>query len=213
MHTEKSLLIRLFNTISSLFVTGLIAILPVTLTVVIVTVMVRFIIRLFAPIHCLLQPTIFGHIPYGEIIIIVVSIFLLGIIYKFVIVRSLFRVIDAIFSNVPFIRTLYSGIRQLVHALSAQDGFTFKQVVLVEFPRKGVYSLGFVMSKLPDNLLPKPNVPLYSVYIPTTPNPTTGYFIVSPAQEFTIVDLTRQEAMALIVSGGILQPERFKNST
>jgi uncharacterized membrane protein len=96
-----------------------------------------------------------------------------------------------------------------VHALSAQDGFTFKHVVLVEFPRKGVYSLGFVMSKFPDHLSPQSTIPLYSIYIPTTPNPTTGFFILSPQHEFTIVDLTRQEAMTLIVSGGILQPERF----
>jgi uncharacterized membrane protein len=99
-----------------------------------------------------------------------------------------------------------------VNALSAQDGFTFKHVVLVEFPRVGIYSLGFVMSEFPEQISPKSidkKKRFFSVYIPTTPNPTTGFFVICPEDQFKIVDLTKQEAMALIVSGGILQPERF----
>src|SRR5580700_2118759 len=111
MYNNKSPIVNILNTISSLFLTGLLAILPLTLTLIIVTIFIRFIYRLFIPIQCLLQPTIFGQVPYAEVIIIVIGIFLLGIIYKLVIIRSLFRLIDAIFSNVPFIRTLYMGIR------------------------------------------------------------------------------------------------------
>jgi uncharacterized membrane protein len=210
MQKQPSLLFRIMQQMRSLFLTGLFAILPLTLTLLIATMIIRFVVRIFEPIQQLLKPTMFGTIPYAELILIFVSIFLLGLIYKFFIVRSVFHAIDALFSNLPLVRILYSGIRQLVHALSAQDGFTFKHVVLVEFPRKGVFSLGFVMSKLPEPLSPQPGIVLYSIYIPTTPNPTTGFFIVSPEAEFTIIDLTRQEAMALIVSGGILQPDRFK---
>jgi uncharacterized membrane protein len=100
-------------------------------------------------------------------------------------------------------------VRQLLHAFNAQDGFTFKQVVLVEFPRRGIYSIGFVTSKLPAHMNVEHESSYYGVYIPTTPNPATGFFVLVAQEECTVIDLTRQEAMALIMSGGIVQPERF----
>lgn len=209
MHTFVQFFLKVGNGIKSLIINGLIAILPITLTFMVIGFIGRVVNKFIAPLQCLVKTTPLNNIPYAEIIIIIAALLLLGLIYKLLIVRSLFKAIDTVLSSVPLIRTLHTGIRQLVGALSSQSGFTFKQVILVEFPRAGIYSLGFVMSEFPEQISPEKNKRFFSIYIPTTPNPTTGFFIVSPEDQFKVVDLTRQEAMALIVSGGILQPERF----
>ncbi|HEV2917254.1 MAG TPA: DUF502 domain-containing protein [Candidatus Babeliales bacterium] len=200
---------KIISTIGSLFITGLFIILPLTITLIVLNSVIRFISRWLEPIHRILQPTFLGVIPYAEIFLIFFTILLIGFIYRIFIIRSLIHAIDALFGSIPLISPIYSGIRQLLHAFNAQDGFTFKQVVLIEFPRKGVYSIGFVTSKLPVHLKPEDNTDLYGVYIPTTPNPATGFFVVASPSEYMVVDLTRQEAMALIMSGGIVQPDRF----
>jgi uncharacterized membrane protein len=200
---------RFFSAIGSLFLTGLFTILPLTITLIVLTSVVRFIARWLEPINRILKPTFLGIVPYAEVVLIMCAIFGIGLIYRIFIVRSLIHAIDALFGSIPLISPIYSGVRQLLRAFNAQDGFTFKQVALVEFPRKGVYSIGFVTSKLPAHLNIEGSTELYGVYIPTTPNPATGFFVAVAEKECIIVDLTRQEAMALIMSGGIVQPERF----
>jgi uncharacterized membrane protein len=199
----------ILGTIGSLFISGLFTILPLTITLIILTSVFRFIARWLAPLNRFLGPTFLGTVPYAEVFLIFLAILGIGLIYRIFIVRSLIHALDALFGSIPLVSPIYSGVRQLIRAFSAQDGFTFKQVVLVEFPRQGVYSIGFVTSKLPDHLIPANSQPLYGIYIPTTPNPATGYFVAIAQEGFTVVDLTRQEAMALIMSGGIVQPERF----
>ncbi len=193
----------------SLFINGIITILPITVTLMVVGFAIRVINRFFAPVRCFIQTTRLHNIPYAEFIIILGIISALGLVYKLFIIKSFFNAIDKLLSNVPLIRTLHTGVRQLISSLTSSDGFSFKHVVLVEFPRHGVYSLGFVMSEFPQQVSQEFDKRFYSVYVPTTPNPTTGFLIICQEDQFKIVDLTRQEAMALIVSGGILQPERF----
>lgn len=193
----------------SLFINGIITILPITITLMVIGFAVRVINRFFSPVRCFIQNTALHTIPYAEFIIIFGLVLALGMVYKLFIIKSFFNTIDKLLSSVPLIRTLHTGVRQLIKSLTTQDSFSFKHVVLVEFPRHGVYSLGFVMSEFPAEISQEKNKKLFSVYVPTTPNPTTGFLIICEESQFTVVDLTRQEAMALIVSGGILQPERF----
>ena len=138
----------------------------------------------------------------------------MGILAIGVVIRALFlkRFVlqfEEILFKVPLVRPIYSGIKQLIHAFSIQDKITFKKVILVEFPRPGLYSLGFLTSELPSSIAPTPNEKFYNIFIPTTPNPTSGFFVILSEKEFKEVDLTRQEAMAMIISGGIIQPERL----
>lgn len=200
---------RILGVIGSLFLTGLFTVLPLAITIIVLNSVFRFIGRWLEPISRLLQPTLLGTIPYAEVLLTICTILFIGLIYRIFIVRSLIHGIDALFASVPLVSPIYSGVRQLLHAFNAQDGFTFKQVVLIQFPRKGVYSIGFVTSKLPVHFKPDESAELHGVYIPTTPNPATGHFVIASPDEYTVIDLTRQEAMSLIMSGGIVQPERF----
>jgi len=205
----KKVFAKIADYLWTLFLSGLITILPLTLTAMFFNASLKLLKGWLEPIYKMMPPTLQA-IPYAEIILVIIGIFLIGTILNLFIIRSLILSVESILFRLPLIRPVYSGIRQLVRAFSFQDKISFKQVVMVEFPRKGIYSLGFLTSEVPDELHKDPQQ-LYNVFMPTTPNPTSGFFIMVPETDIVKVDLTRQEAMALIISGGIIQPERFTN--
>ena len=86
---------------------------------------------------------------------------------------------------------------------------SFKHVVLIEFPRKDIYSIGFMTSEVPAQLSPNKNHTYYNIFLPTTPNPTAGFFLMVDKNNVQITNLSRQEAMALIMSGGIILPDHL----
>lgn len=197
------------------FFNGLLAILPFTLTLGLFMVSARLIINWLKPVQEFIGHPIefLANIPYkvfaNQIFLLLFGIVFFGMFIRTVVLRNLIQQLETVFFKIPLIRPVYSGIKQLVHAFSVQDKITFKKVVLVEFPRKGIYSLGFLTSELPHSLAPNNDEKFFNIFIPTTPNPTSGYFVILSEQNFQSVNLTRQEAMALIISGGIIQPERF----
>ncbi len=209
MDKQETFLQRLFHHLWSLFLNGLLTILPITLTITIFNISLKLITSWLKPLREFIKPTFLEAIPHAEIILAILLIFLVGTIVKIFILRSIIHALEDLLFKIPIIRPVYSGIKQLVQAFSIQDKITFKKVVLVEFPRKGINSIGFLTSELPRPISPLNNQKFFNVFIPTTPNPTSGYFIIVAEQDIKVIDLTRQEAMAMIISGGIIQPERF----
>lgn len=208
---KNSLWYKTYEYLWSLFLNGLLLLLPATLTFTIFSLTFKLIKSWLAPLKELDLPFI-SMIPHGEVFLVLGIILGCGFFVKSFLMNSIMHVVDNILNNVPIIRPVYTGVKQLVHAFSPQDHSTFKKVVFVEFPRKGMYSIGFLTSEISKEFAPASHEPLYSIFVPTTPNPTTGFFIVVPAQDFTITKLTTQEAMALIISGGIIQPEQTEQS-
>jgi len=206
---KKSLFGRLYSLIKSFFINGLLTLLPIAITLSLFSFMFRLFKSWLTPLQQLDIPYL-NVIPHGEIILVILLVFAAGVILRSFIIQSVIDLFEILLSNVPIIYPVYIGIKQLVHAFSPNDKETFKQVVLVEFPLKGTYSLGFLTSELKKQLSPNKEEPFYNIFVPTTPNPTTGYFVVMPKKNFIAVDLTTEEAMALIISGGIIQPDRFK---
>lgn len=192
----------------SLFLNGLLTILPITLTLSIFNVSLRLLKSWLEPI-AQVCPKYLLCIPHAEIFIAIVIIFLIGTIIKLFMLRSLVHAFESLLLRVPIIRTVYSGVQQLVKAFNPQDQITFKQVVLLEFPRTGIYSIGFLTSELPQELSPAPEKVFVNVFVPTTPMPTSGFFVIVTHDNLIPTDLSHQEAIALIISGGIIKPERF----
>ena len=209
----KSFLFLIFGTIKKIFLNGLIVLLPITLTFSLFAFSWRIMINWLEPIKQF-KPELLKKIPHSEVILIVAFIFAIGTLLKIFVLKSLINLFESILEKIPLVRNVYGGIKQLVHAFGIKDKKSFKQVVLVEFPRKGVHSIGFLTSKVQSELAPNKDEKFCHVYIPTTPNPTTGYLVILPEQDVRKISLTRQEAMALIISGGIIKPDRFsKKST
>ncbi len=197
------------------FINGLLTILPFTLTIGLFMLSARLIINWLKPVQKFIEHPIefIATIPYtviaNQFFLLLLGIVIFGVVIRTLLLRNLLHQLEKLLFKIPLIRPVYSGIKQLVHAFSVQDKMTFKKVVLVEFPRKGIYSLGFLTSELPHCIAPQKGEKFFNIFIPTTPNPTSGYFVILSESNFETVDLTRQEAMAMIISGGIIQPDRL----
>lgn len=192
----------------ALFLSGLLTIAPIALTIVLFTISFRLIISWLEPISHW-QPAFLHWIPHSEIILALLFILVIGIFVQLVLLNPLIHALERLVFKTPLVSPIYSGIKQLVHAFSTQDHISFKRVVYVEFPRQGAYSIGFLTSEVPVALSPSETVRFFNVFIPTTPNPTSGFLVMFPEHALITSDLTRQEAMSLIISGGIIQPDRF----
>jgi uncharacterized membrane protein len=192
----------------SIFLNGLFAILPLAITLGLITFVLKLITSWLDPLKQFIAHYLNITFPYIELLLLIIFIFLVGTILKIFLLRTIARGFESLIARIPIIRQIYGGTKQLVHAMSFKDEASFKKVVLVEFPRKGIYSLGFVTSEVSPILIPVKKDRHYNVFIPTTPNPTTGFFIIVSEGDLEVIDITRQEAMTMIISGGIIQPKR-----
>jgi uncharacterized membrane protein len=195
---------------ASFFVSGLFTLLPLALTLSIFYFAWHFISRITAPLHTIIVPPFLRSIPYFEVVFVVSIVVGIGALMELVLARSLIHALEKGIAKLPIINRVYSGTKQLTNAFNKQGKESFKQVVLVEFPRKGLYSVGFMSSEFPVMLAPDKTTKFYNVFIPATPNPLHGYYIICPETEIIVTELSSQEAMSMIISGGIIQPERYK---
>ncbi len=209
----SSICTRLIHFVSCIFINGFFTLLPIALTFALVSVSFRMVKSWLEPFQALIEGTPFDSIPHVEIIMALAIVFAIGAIMRVFILRSIVHTIEQLIVKIPLVRPIYSSIKQLVFAFGAQDKTSFKKVVIVEYPRIGVYSIGFLTSELPREVSPQPDVRFFSVFIPTTPNPTSGFFVVLKESDVRVIDLNRQEAMALVISGGIILPDRFQQQS
>jgi uncharacterized membrane protein len=147
----------------------------------------------------------------AEFLVVLIALFtfisLIGLIAKWRLFNWFLNRAESVLRRIPLIGTIYSALQQLMTALFSGQG-SFTQVVLVEFPREGLWSMGF-RSRDPDpDIVKKAGVgPLQSVFIPTTPNPTTGFLVMLPPDKVHPVDISIEGAFKMIMSGGMAQPE------
>lgn len=206
MSHKKNIFLSFIDSVSSLFLTGLFSLLPITLTIAVFTLTLRVLQGWLEPLKRFGLPFL-GKIPYSEVILAIIIIFIAGTLYNMFILRPIIHAIEKLFFKLPLIRPVYSGIKKLVDAFSFQDKASFTRVVRVEFPRPGIYSIGFLANQVDEKTAPNMDKKYFTIFIPTTPNPTSGFLIIAPEDQISIIDISRQEAMAMIISGGIIQPD------
>jgi len=205
----KTLFIKAYKHVRRIFLKGFLFLLPIAITFSLFSFSINLIRSWLVPLRQLHLPML-EVIPFYEILVVAIFILAVGIFLQAFILKPFIKFIEDIFSQIPLLSTVYFGAKQLISAFSGQNKTSFKDVVYVEFPRSGIYSIGFLTSEVPVEIAPNDKTTYYNIYIPTTPNPTTGFFIILSKDQFHHANLTRQEAITLIISGGILQPERYK---
>jgi uncharacterized membrane protein len=208
MHKKKSFFSRFLYWLWSIFLKGLFTILPLTLTIALFNVSFKMIYSWLEPIRNI-EPAFLQKIPYAEVILVIAFLLILGILLNVLILLPIIHYFEDLILKIPLVKQVYSSLKQLINVYSTQDKSAIKQIALLEFPRPGMWSIGFVTSELPAELAPNNEEQFFNIFIPTTPNPTSGFLVILPAKDVKAIDLTRQEAMALIVSGGAIQPEKF----
>ena len=141
------------------------------------------------------------NIPGVEILISVIFITLVGGISLSFFGRRILKLIDDLLKRIPFLRTVYSAIVQMTETFSKKDD-NQKSVVLVEYPRKGVWAVGFATKENKGEMAEKTNKKLINVFVPTTPNPTSGFLLMFPIEDVIYLNMTFEEASKFIVSAG-----------
>jgi uncharacterized membrane protein len=141
----------------------------------------------------------------ASILILLLSLYLIGSLGQFLIGRKLIALSEAVLLKIPLISTLYSALKQVIDTFS-QDKTAFKSVVIVEFPRPDFLSLAFLTGYIEDNEGKR----YCKVFVPTSPNPTTGFFEIVPEEKVKITTLTIEEGFKMIISAGVVSYDIFK---
>ncbi len=190
--------------IRQVFLRGLLTLLPIIATIYLLYSLFRFLDRfLGAYISMIIGRTI----PGIGIVAGFVIIFVMGSVVSNVIGQRLVHFAEKMIRKIPIVPRVYFGLKQIVEAFSLQGKHVFNRVVLVEYPRKGTYVIGFLTGECKGEVQDKTAAKLMNVFVPTTPNPTSGMLILVPNDEITYLDMTVEEGLKLIVSAGVVVPE------
>lgn len=144
-----------------------------------------------------------------SLITMIIFICIVGFTLKLVFFAKIAKRAKQFLSKIPFINQIYSTISQIIDILKSDRSTTYQKVVAVEYPRRGIYSIGFLTADKNETLERATGIEkMYNIFIPTSPNPTSGMFIVANAKEVHILDIKIDDAVKLIISGGVITPEK-----
>ena len=201
MAKKKPLALKLRN----YFITGIVVLIPIGFTLY----LSRFLINISTKlVPAGLNPN--NYIPYAipgiEILLTIIFITIVGGLSLSFLGKKILQIVDNLFKRIPILRTIYSAIVQLTDSFRNQEG-SKKSVVLVEYPRKGSWAVGFATKENKGELKDKTNKELINVFVPTTPNPTSGFLLMFPKEDVIYLDMSFEEASKFIVSAGTSNPK------
>ena len=199
---KKSLTLKLRN----YFFTGIVVLIPIGFTLYLTKILINLSSRLIPEE---INPNTYLHfeIPGLEIILTIVFITIIGGLSLSFLGRKFLQIIDDLFKKIPILRTIYSAIGQMTETFTQKnDNKNKKSVVLVEYPKKGTWAVGFATKENKGKIKNKLNRDLVNVFVPTTPNPTSGFLLMYPKEDLIYLDMTFEEASKFIVSAGTSNP-------
>jgi len=200
------------------FVAGVLAFAPIGITIWAIAWIVRRLDNLMLPrvIH-LLFPSIQQppSVPFVGALFTLVVILLFGVIARHLFGWEFVKLWERLLLRVPVARNIYSAIKQLFEAIfrSAENPSSFRRVVLIEYPRKGIYAIAFTTGPARGIVQEQTPQAMVNVFLPTTPNPTSGFYLLVPEQELIEVDLSVEQAFKLVMSAGLVTPETLPPRT
>ena len=189
-------------------IAGLLVWVPILVTVLVV----RFILDLMDQTLLLLPAsvrpeTLLGiHIPGLGLVLAVLLLIFTGMLVSNIIGRSLVGLWEDLMNRIPFVRALYSGVKSFSTTILSNQGNSFKKVLLIEYPRKGIWSVGFQTAGDVPLISAHTGEPQVCVFIPTTPNPTSGFIVMVPRSQAIELDMSTDAAMRMIVTLGVVVP-------
>ena len=198
--------------IRNYIITGLVVLLPLVISIWLISwlfVTLTDIILRWLPVelsaHPLGQLGVRLIIPIGLLIVLA----LVGIIARVVFVNRIFSLGEKLLVKIPLINKVYVTVKQISHAIMSSKKTLFKHVVLIEYPRKGLYSIGFVTSRAKGEVQAKTRDDVVNVFVPTTPNPTSGVLVFARPKELIELDMNVEDGLKLLISGGAVTPNHI----
>ncbi len=194
--TKKSFSLTLRN----YFITGVVVLIPIGFTIYLTKILIGISSNLI-PKNINPNSYLPFNIPGVEIVITIIFITFVGGLSLSFFGKRILKLIDDLFKRIPFLRTVYSAIVQMTETFSKKDDGQ-KSVVLIEYPRKGVWAVGFATKENKGEMTDKTGKRLINVFVPTTPNPTSGFLLMFPIEDVIYLNMTFEEASKFIVSAG-----------
>jgi uncharacterized membrane protein len=194
------------------FLAGLLAFLPLAITLWFIGWVIDLLDSVLAVLPDALHPNYYlpFAIPKLGAFVTLLLILFLGVLTSGVATRRFLAAWESLFIQIPVFRGVYIAVQKLVQTFLGQSNAQ-RQVVMIEYPRVGIFTVGFAMGRAWSHLEDKKNAQLVNVFVPTTPNPTSGFYLLVPSNEVTPLNMTMEEALKLITSSGLITPPDDKN--
>ena len=204
----------MFAKIKNYLLTGILVSAPVFITFWIVISLVNLFDKLITPIiPYYINPNYYlpRDVPGLGLVILLVLLISIGFLTANFFGRFLFKKTDQIINKIPFIKVFYKTIKQIIETIFKDNSKAFRDVVLLEYPRKGLWVLGFTTGEVEGAVKKKMKTSLVNVFVPTTPNPTSGFLLMVPKNQLKYLDVNVDDAIKTIVSAGIIELESRQN--
>ena len=198
--TEKNIKKSIFSKIRNNFIAGIVVLIPIGITVYLTVIIIRISGKII-PKEINPNSYLPFDIPGVEILIALFLITLIGWLSLSFLGKKLFELFNNILKRIPILRTIYSAVGQMTESFTKSDN-NKKSVVLLEYPRKGVWAVGFATKENSGEMAQKTNKKLVNVFVPTTPNPTSGFLLMFPVEDVIYLNMSFEEASKFIVSAG-----------
>ncbi len=189
-------------------IAGLLVWMPLGITFLVVRAIVGFLDKILLLLPQQYQPdNLLGiHIPGLGVVLAIVLVLATGMIVANLLGKRIVAAWESLLARIPLVRTLYAGVKQIMEAVLATDAKSFSKVILIEYPRKGLWGLAFMTSDDLGEVQAKAGRDLVSVFVPTTPNPTSGFVIMLPKEDVIELDMSVENGLKMIISMGVVVP-------
>ncbi|MBA2648496.1 MAG: DUF502 domain-containing protein [Legionella sp.] len=186
---------------------GLVVWLPIFVTIVVIKFLVGLldVTLSFIPYSFRPENLIGHHIPGLGLLLSLLLLLITGLVATNFLGQRLVRWGESLLSRIPLVRSVYNAAKQVMNAILSTNSEAFRKVVLIEYPRKGAWSLGFQTGSVASEISSKTKEEMISLFIPTTPNPTSGFLVMVPKAEVIELDMSIDEALKFIISLGVMQ--------
>ena len=197
-----NLISKIFRKISNNFFKGILISAPIIITLYIAWGLIKFFDKKTSP----LLGTFPFEIPGFGLITVFIFFAIIGFITTGLFGRIFSTFIEKVLSKMPVLRNIYSGLKQLFEAILAKKSNSFREVVLLEYPRKGISAMGFLTGETKGEVNRKTKNQMANIFLPTTPNPTSGFLLFVPKKDILRLTMTVEEGIKMIISAGMLTP-------
>jgi len=198
------------------FITGLLLLAPLAVTIWAFQIIIDFVGGRFRPIYNHVLPESISGLTFlwdiAATLLVIALITLFGYVSRLFLGRYLLGVLDRFLQTIPGLNTVYNTVKQIIDTFGTQNRNMFSKVVLVQFPRSGCYAIGFLTNKARGEPQEKTQEEVWTVFVPTTPNPTSGFLVMLPRKDIVELEMSVGDGMKMVISGGAVTPPSTGNT-
>lgn len=192
--------------------TGLLIWVPLGVTFLVVKAIVELLdkLLLFLPLKWRPENLLGFDLPGFGIVLAIIVVFTTGMFLTNFLGNRMVAMWEQLLSHIPILRSIHTAVKQLIHTFFSDDSQSFKQVLLIEYPRKGLWTLAFQSNDDTGEIAEKTGLDMISVFVPTSPNPTSGFVLIVPRETATPLEMSVEDGLRMIMSLGVVMPEKVK---